>query len=795
MFMRAHSLRTRIALVFVVLLLAIQLAVFVVITGVIHTSSRTTVNQQLDVGQRVFERTLRNNSDKLIDSAKVIAADFGFRAAVASDDVNTVRSALENHGERVHAGVVEFIGLDGKLVAQTHPPSHTFEGLVFPKLVSRAARDGSASAIDMIDGRVYEMVAVPVKAPLTIGWVVMGFNITDVMLREQASLVGLDVSFLGLGGDNRWQMLATSIMGAEPDALTRLLSRTARSPGLPTVVSVNGEDYGTKALVIATDGRPIVAVLQRSMHDALAPLRHLQSTLVVIALVGVAISVAGGMFTARSIAEPIRDLTRFARQIGGGDYHAEAPVARHGEVGELADAFERMRHDIAIRERQISLLAYEDTLTGLPNRGKFNTSVEAALAEARVQGHPMSIMMMDLDRFKYVNDSLGHHIGDLLLREVAFRFWKVLANDGDVIARLGGDEFAALLPFDGLDVGQRKATALLHALETPIVIEGQIIDVSVSIGLVSFPHDGDTFYTLMRRADVAMYAAKRRNAGYAVYHPGDDQHNPERLSLMGELRQAVERDELTLYYQPKVDLTSGRVSYVEALLRWEHPVRGIVPPDQFIPFAEQTGYIKVLSRWVANKALEQCAAWRKAGIELDVSINVSARDLINADLPQTFATLLEKHRVEPEWIWVEITESAVMDDPVHAMSTLDDLYAMGLRLSIDDFGTGYSSLAYLKKMPVHEIKIDKSFVMGMTDDRDDETIVRSTIALGHSLGLKVVAEGVETQSALEQLRQLDCDLAQGYFVSRPLSPERLQVWLTEWRAGHSKTPAGADLPV
>ncbi len=778
-----HNLRTRIAVVFVLLLLAIQGTVYVVITGAIHASSSATVNQELAVGQRVFERTLRSNAERLLQSAAVIAADFAFRAAAASHDVNTVRSALENHGQRVQADVVALVGLDGKLMAETRAPSPAFARLAFPKLVGRAARDGSATALDVIDGRLYEMVAVPVKAPLPIGWVVMGFRVDDALASEQASLVGLDVSFVGMtGGGSGWSLLATSMPERARATLEGVLGTVAAASGRNTLVTIDGDEYGTKTLALPTDGKPIAVVLQRSMHDALAPLRRLQSSLLVIALVGVAISIIGSVFTARSIAEPIRELTRFARQIGGGDYRAVLPVARHGEVGELATAFARMRDGIAERERQISRLAYEDTLTGLPNRERFNEVVEAALLRAHDAGRPLAIMMMDLDRFKYVNDTLGHHIGDLLLREVAARFKTVLCGEGDVIARLGGDEFATLLPADDIESARRKATALLGALDKPILIEAQIIDVSVSIGLVSYPCDGAMLYTLMRRADVAMYAAKRSNAGLAVYDAHDDQHNPERLSLMGELRQAVEQGQLTLYYQPKVDLLTGQVSYVEALLRWEHPERGLVSPDQFIPFAEQTGYIKVLSRWVADKALEQCAAWRAAGIELDVSINVSARDLINADLPATFAALLDRHRVRPEWIWVEITESAVMDDPLHAMETLDQLYAMGLRLSIDDFGTGYSSLAYLKKMPVHEIKIDKSFVMGMTDDRDDETIVRSTIALGHSLGLKVVAEGVETRLALEQLKLLRCDLAQGYFVSRPLAAAQLPDWLRGWQA-------------
>jgi EAL domain-containing protein (putative c-di-GMP-specific phosphodiesterase class I) len=333
---------------------------------------------------------------------------------------------------------------------------------------------------------------------------------------------------------------------------------------------------------------------------------------------------------------------------------------------------------------------------------------------------------------------------------------------------------------------------MLHALEEPITIEGQLVDVGASIGIVTFPHNGADMNVLLRRADIAMYVAKRSNLGFAVYDERHDQNSAERLSLMSELRQAVEHDQLTLYYQPKVDLATQRVKYVEALVRWDHPTRGFVAPDQFIPFAEQTGYIKTISRWVADKAIGQCAAWSKRGIDLAVSVNVSARELIQSTLPEIFQSLLDKHGVAPESIWIEITESAIMDDPNHAIETLDRLHALGIRLSIDDFGTGYSSLSYLKRMPVDELKIDKSFVMGMALHKDDETIVRSTIDLGHNMGLKVVAEGVETEEMLERLKTLRCDLAQGYHLSRPLPPAKLEAWLEAWQTNPEVSIAGPE---
>ncbi len=349
-------------------------------------------------------------------------------------------------------------------------------------------------------------------------------------------------------------------------------------------------------------------------------------------------------------------------------------------------------------------------------------------------GTPFAVVMMDLDRFKYVNDTLGHPIGDMLLCEVAKRLRAALQRQTDTVARLGGDEFAVFLPNDDLAAARLLATRMLRSLEEPIMIENQLVDVGASIGIVTFSDNGTDMNVLLRRADIAMYVAKCSNLGFALYDERHDKNSAERLSLMSELHQAVERDELTLYYQPKVDLATQSVKYVEALVRWDHPTRGFVAPDQFIPFAEQTVYIKTISRWVADKAIAQCSAWHAQGVELAVSVNVSARELIQLSLPETFQVLLDKHNVAPEWIWIEITESAIMDDPNHAIETLDRLHALGIRLSIDDFGTGYSSLSYLKRMPVDELKIDKSFVMGMAHHKDDETIVRSTIDLGHNMG-------------------------------------------------------------
>ncbi|MFM0336746.1 putative bifunctional diguanylate cyclase/phosphodiesterase [Paraburkholderia fungorum] len=783
--MRFHSLRARITIVVVLLMLAAQLAVYAVISTVIRSNARSNVEQQLVVAERVFHQVLRSNGEKLTQAAGVVAADFGFREAVATHDENTVVSALSNHGERVAADVVMLADLDGKLIADSRGASPARAPFPLRSLIHAAAqRQGDTSSIVAVDGKLYQVVAVPVKAPVTIAWVAMGFQIDDNTARDMASLTSLNVSFLDRRADGRWSVLASSLHDAAH----------ARA----SIADVADENYATRVVLLQSGGEPTAVMLQRSLLEAMAPFHRLQTALLVITAFGVLLSIVGSVLTARSVTRPVAALTRFSRRIEQGEYDEPIEISRQDELGELAKAFNHMQAAIFERERRITELAYMDRLTGLANRAMFNDRLQAAIVEAQLDRRgaagDFSVMVMDLDRFKLVNDTLGHPIGDLLLCEVAIRLRAAL-RETDVVARLGGDEFAVLLPGDASEGAQCVATHLLKTLEQPIMIEGQLVDVGASMGIVAFPQHGTDMNVLMRRADIAMYVAKRSNTGYALYDEKHDENGAERLSLMSELRQAVEHDQLTLYYQPKLDLTTGTVKYVEALVRWDHPTRGFVAPDQFIPFAEQTGYIKVISQWVADKAIGQCAAWHAAGIDLAVSVNVSARELIQSTLPDTFSSLLAKYAVAPEMLWIEITESAIMDDPNHAIETLDRLHALGIRLAVDDFGTGYSSLSYLKRMPVDELKIDKSFVMGMTQHKDDETIVRSTIDLAHNMGLKVVAEGVESEEVLERLRELRCDLVQGYHLTRPLPPVKLEAWLIDWEISQSNKGAqGLESP-
>ncbi len=425
-------------------------------------------------------------------------------------------------------------------------------------------------------------------------------------------------------------------------------------------------------------------------------------------------------------------------------------------------------------QRNLRDAALHDPLTGLANRTLLGDRLAQAIRAGERSGDHVAVMIIDLDRFKEVNDTLGHHMGDLLLRQVADRLAQTLRG-ADSIARLGGDEFAVLLPATANPAAAMTvADRILAALHDSFVVDGLTLDVEASIGIAVCPGHGRDGGQLLRRADVAMYVAKERKTGVTLYDAVHDVHAPARLALLGDLRRALDADDqIVLHYQPKMDLALGQLSGVEALVRWHHPERGLVMPGDFIPVAENTALIQRLTHHILDLAIGQARAWLDAGTPTPVAVNLSTRCLLDDTFPHDVLDLLDRHALPAALLHLEITESAIMADPHRALRALHTLHDAGIRLSIDDFGTGYSSMAYLKQLPVDEIKIDRSFVKDMTTDPDDATLVRSAIDLGHNLGLAVVAEGVENQTTLDQLRNLGCDLAQGYHLGRPAPADQL----------------------
>ncbi|KQY90447.1 bifunctional diguanylate cyclase/phosphodiesterase [Pelomonas sp. Root1444] len=771
-----RRLEGRIVGLFLALLLVVQLVSFGAIHASITHNAQDSLAAELRTGERVLRRLLDQRAGKLHDAAELLAKDYGFRTTIGlslaeAGTVETIKDALSNQGERIGASVVAYFDDQLHLVAATRDGAASF-GATLQQLVNR--QDGTALAV--LGDQVYQVVAVQVRTPQPVGWVLMGFALNREVLDDLKALSELQSVVLMQPPGQPWSGIVANLDKEAAGALQAGLGTAAPAGG---VLALAGERMGARFVPLLDGEQRLGVLLLRSLDAALAPYQQLQLVLLGLTLLGVAVFALVSVLLARGISGPITLLSASARRLERGDYDTPVPsTSRLAEVHKLAVALESMREGIRRRDALVNNLAYVDPLTLLPNRARFAEFLHHHLVNSDTPG---AVLMLDLDRFKHVNDVLGHDVGDRLLQSVAERLRGLCAPAHSVLARLSGDEFAILLAHTDARDASEAALAILKDFENPLHIDNETIDLGAGIGIALFPDHGREVGVLLGRAELAMYAAKTRQCGSLIYHAQLDAGSQESLSLLTELRHAVEKEELRLFLQPKVDLQRGRVIGAEALVRWQHPRRGLVPPMQFIPFAEQTGFIRMLSAWVLSGAAKFAREALDAGLSLRLSVNLSTRDLMDQDLPAKIEALLAPREVPPAALCLEITESAIMDDPERALSTLEQLHAMGLKLSIDDFGTGYSSLAYLKRLPVDELKIDKSFVMAMERDLDDARIVRSTIELAHNLGLSVVAEGLETAKAWAMLARLGCDEGQGYFICKPMPQEQFIAWAAAWQ--------------
>lgn len=780
--MHRWRLSTRIVCLSLGLLLLVQLASFGVIRTGIERNAKANLAQELAQGERVWSRLVAQRAQKLTQGAALLAADYGFRSAVISGDQATIASVLDNHGARIGASFVALLDARQQLRVQSEGSTEAAVSTV-KALSEELTRHGEAVAL--VGNRAYQFVMVPLKAPVLMGWVVMGFPVEQSLLNEMQAITSQHVVIVTRPPEGAAHILMSTMLAntgntAALSMHAKQFASTTSDATLPSII-LNDEAFLIKTSLVDDHGKvpkhlSVGVVLLGSVSQAIAPYQSVQLILALITVVGLLLFAAGSLFTARRVVQPLMDLVQASEQLAAGQY--DQPVThldREDEVGDLAKAFDHMRLSIASQQHEIRTLAFWDKLTGLPNRLQFRDQLMTALAQVSVRQSFVSVIMIDLNRFKHVNDVLGYAVGDQLLQAVAARLQTVVTLP-QVLARMGGDEFAILLPAHNPEQTLAKAHAIMAVFEQPMVIDDQTIDLAAGIGMACSPEHASDVDLLLGRAEMAMYAAKRDTNLPLFYDPQHDVSSAKTLSLMSELKQAVEKNELRLYLQPKIDLQTRRPIGAEALVRWQHSTRGLVPPMSFIPFAEQTGFIRRLTQWMFEACAEQQAALAKVGIHR-VSVNLSTRDLMDLELPEKFDAILRKHHAQASAICLEITESAIMDDPQRAEATLNRLSSAGFKLSIDDFGTGYSSLAYLKRLPVNELKIDQSFVKAMTESSGDTKIVRSTIDLAHNLGLYVVAEGVETEDIAQALADMNCDEAQGYLFCKPMPVKDLMAWL------------------
>lgn len=772
------TLRKRILLFFIALLLVILLLVLALVQQSTYQHTREQISEQLQFAHGVITNELQARRQAQSALAELIAKDFTLLGEIADlidspeQQALSLSAALESFAARSQASFSLVSAPDGRILAGTSAQLLPGQNLPWAALLNDSNPDSHEQLI-LLEGQVLHVHVTPIFAPRPnlLGWLVMAFVIDDRAAANWAELSGADIAVLA-GKPGAYQVAASNL----PAAAREQLARTTLSvdEGGLLLELRDQQQVAYSAPLDGAEGQ-LQLLLLRSLSAELAGYQPLQWQLAAIILAALLLASAGAWFIASSVSRPISQMALSVRRIAAGDYAERIAENAGGEVGLLAREFNHMQKDIAERQATISLLAYSDPLTGLDNRNRFVERMLEALAAATPEAG-VAVLLMDLDNFKDLNNTLGHDAGDQLLCLLGERLRQQLRS-ADSLARLGGDEFAVLVAPATPQSALAAAHHYLGLLNQPFAVRGISMTLNATVGIALSPDHGETVGSLLQHAEVAMYWGKAQHNSLALYRAELDSHSLLRLALMSELKGAIESQQLSLYFQPKLNIASRTLLGVECLVRWIHPQHGFIAPDEFIPLAEQTGNICALTRWVIRTALAQTQSWHAAGLLLKTAVNISALDLLDPDFAAYVACQLKEHQVDPASLVIEITESAVMSDPALAMQQLEELRQLGVWLSIDDYGTGYSSMAQLKRLPVDELKIDKSFVSELPGNPDDEIIVRSTIELAHNMGLKVVAEGVETLAVLEQLDQLGCDIAQGYLLSKPLSPVAFADWL------------------
>ncbi len=795
------SFQRRLTLFFGALFFAVQAIAFVTVRDAIVDNIVARSRQQLSRALTSFNLEIQETATVLRGWSAILAADFGFRQAIASDDQLTVRSAVNNIGRRMDADRIILVTLDGGILTDTGSAEDAPRGDIvtlggrgtafkFTDLIAAADADGQASAFVVMDQVLYQIVIAPVLAPVPIAWIVIASEIQNTYAAQLAGHVSaqIDLSFATETPPGAWAILATTLQGERPNQLIAAIPALPVGQDIPVTMRMGPDDYAAMATRLpgSTAAPPVIAVLQFAIDGALRPFGSMFELLIALAGGFLVATLAGAALIARGLARPIERLDHAARRIAAGDYGDKVPVGPQNELGRLSETFNLMMDGIAERELRIEHQALHDAATGLPNRLSFERHLGHAIAMAEQSRGRLSVYLVQIGRFAEINHTFGHNVGDELIRELSLMLRRII-KQGDVVARHSTNMFALLLPGAGLNAVDPIVQRILDQIEDPVGVAGHAIDVTAWIGEACYPEHGTDARTLLQRADTAIFEAKRSARRFAVYDPAQDPHKPEQLSAMGELRAGIDRGEFKLFYQPKIDLKTERVVAAEALIRWFHPKRGPISPDDFIPLAEQTGNIHKVTAWVLQTAIAQAGVWKKNGHAIKIAINLSARDLNGRRLPEDVGNLLTTHGVAAGDIIMELTESAVMSDPGQSIEVLAALNKMGLGLAIDDYGIGYSSMSYLRRLPVQELKIDKSFVVKLASSSSDQIIVKSTIDLGHNLGLRVTGEGVEDLASLQILQGLGCETGQGYYISKPLAAADFERFMIESRWAPERT--------
>lgn len=766
-------LAPRLFLFVVGLLLATLLVVFALADRASRSQALAEAHDRLQAAHGVFRQQLQQRRLAQRQLTDAVSNDFGLKEEIAIAQPGSVSLEVTLRNFQRRGGAAWAVATDpgGRILASTLEGLPAGAALPFRDVFDEA---GGSESLRRVDALLHQVIATPVHAPrpLVVGWLVFGFPLDDAKMANLEEQTGTTFSLVdGAAGDIH--VLAS---GLQPDAQAALAAQFAGRQGFTQIeLPGYGEDVVLAMPLATPGGRPVHVVLQKSLSAALEGFRQLRLQLAGTALMALLFAAGAAWWLSQRISRPLSDMATLAHRLGEGQFDTVLPAKAAGEIGVLARALTVMQQGLRERDEALRAVAYVSTLTGLPNRTAFVEALRQSLTTAPDVG----VIVVDLDHFADINDTLGHAIGDRVISEVAGRLLSAMGA-GATIAHLGGDQFALFVQAGSADALESAAAAMASAFREPAHVEGLALHLTGTAGAALAPLHGDSAEVLLRRAESAMYRGKeRRGSGLTLYDPAHDHHSRQRLALMGELPGAIERGEMHLHVQPKASLAGREVVGVECLVRWVHPVLGMIAPDRFIPLAEQTGQIRQLTRWLLDTTARQMQLAEERGLQLRWAVNISAVDLLSPDFAHSVGDVLRIHGLAPGRLIVEVTESAAMSDPENAIRQLAALRQMGVKLSIDDYGTGHASMAQLKRLPVDELKIDRSFVRSLKTDTSDQAIVASTIALAHRLGLSVVAEGVEDRDTAVQLAAMGCDEIQGYGLARPMPVESLIGWLED----------------
>jgi len=772
------SFRSKLFLLTIVPLAVAQIVTLFAVMQTVEEDVYRRAHDSLVIGGTVISEFLAARGEQLRTSAQILAADFGLKQAAAARDAETLRSILNSHSQRVAADIAIFLDLDGKGIASTQDFGNN-QKADLSRFIDDASDRGSAQSTLNVSDATYHTIMVPVRAPLQIGWIVLGFRIDQTVVDRIGGLTGLDVSIIATNKGSPHAIATTYDDGAGANSAASLTVPDAIFSSV-YLIDDAGVDRLTLSAPFVKNGKDVLVVLQRSMQEAMLPYDEARQGLVVFSsFLLIFVTLTAG-YVSGTIAKPLRDLADAARRVISGNYESAVDVNSDDEFGELATSFNAMRTAISDREDRISHQALHDPLTDLPNRNKILLSLTRAIEDAHTAGASVAILSIRLSRMAALSSTLGHSASDELIR-LAARHLKLNLDPGDILGHVGTNEFVLILPDSSLDSALSYADKIENILGTGVTLGRINITLQTEIGISEYPKHGEHAADLLRNASIARSEAETRRERVLIYEAGRQDHYIRQLRIVNDLRSALQRDEIQLHFQPKISLPNGTPCGAEALVRWRHPELGYLAPDEFIPAAEQAGTIVHLTRYVLERALQFCREWRDKEYELGISVNLSARDLQDEYLPHFVQQILNEQNIEAQQLTLEITENSVMQDVNHAVSVLECLRDMGVRISIDDFGTGHSSLAQLRDIPLHELKIDKSFVIDLLEDKRNEAIVRATIELAHNMGLEVCAEGVEDEKTLRYLSDAGCEQAQGYFLSKPVPSDYLIDWLQKYK--------------